>query len=151
MEHTLWLAAEAFLPVDAALIPTGERRPVAGTPFDFRTPISIGARIGANDEQLRLAGGYDHCFVLAEVPRATPARVARLAGDGIVMDVLTTEPGVQFYSGNFLNGQPFAWRTGLCLETQHFPDSPNHPDFPSTVLRPGQGFRSRTIWRFAPV
>jgi aldose 1-epimerase len=147
LDHRLSIPAEAFLPVDAALIPTGERRPVAGTPFDFRTPTPIGARIEADDEQLRLGRGYDHCFILADAPRATVAPAARLEGGGIALEVLTTEPAVQFYSGNGLDGAPFAQRTGLCLETQHFPDSPNHPDFPTTVLRPGETFRSRTALR----
>lgn len=144
MDHEIAIAADRFLPVDAALIPVGELRAVDGTPFDLRRMSRIGALIDADDAQLRLGHGYDHCFVLADAPR--PA--ARLEAEGIVMEVLTTEPAVQFYSGNFLSGQPFAWRTGLCLETQHFPDSPNHPSFPSTVLRPGETYLSRTIYRF---
>jgi aldose 1-epimerase len=148
MDHTLSLAAQSYLPVDANLIPTGERRAVAGTPFDFRQPTRIGAGVDADDEQLRLAGGYDHCFVLADAARAAPEPAARVEADGIVMEVLTTEPGLQLYTGNFLAGEPFAWRTGLCLETQHFPDSPNRLDFPATLLRPGETFRSRTIYRF---
>lgn len=147
LDHELTIAADAFLPVDATLIPTGERRAVADTPFDFRTPMAIGARIDADDAQLRLGGGYDHCFILAGAPRAAPALAARVAAGGITLEVLTTEPAVQLYTGNGLNGAPFARRTGLCLETQHFPDSPNHPDFPSTVLRPGETFRSRTALR----
>ena len=141
LDHELTIPAAAFLPVDATLIPTGERRAVAGTPFDFRT------RIDADDAQLRLGNGYDHCFILADAPRAAPALAAHVAAGGITLEVLTTEPAVQFYTGNGLNGAPFARRTGLCLETQHFPDSPNHADFPSTVLRPGETFRSRTALR----
>ena len=148
MDHVISIAADRYLPVDAALIPTGELRPVAGTPLDLRQPTRIGARINADDPQLRLGGGYDHCFVLADAPHPAPQPAARLEAEGIVMQVLTTEPAVQFYSGNFLSGQPFAWRTGLCLETQHFPDSPNQPGFPSTVLRPGSVYWSRTIYRF---
>jgi aldose 1-epimerase len=146
--HVLRLAADRYLPVDAALIPTGERRPVGGTPFDFRAPMVLGARIDADDEQLRLGGGYDHCYVLADAPRPAPVFAARVAAGGVALEVATTEPAVQLYSGNHLKGDPHAWRTGLCLETQHFPNSPNTPDFPSTVLRPGATFRSVTTWRF---
>ncbi len=149
MDHRISIAADRFLPVRADLIPTGELRPVAGTPFDLRQPVRIGERIDADDAQLRLGGGFDHCFVLADAPHPTAHPAARLAAEGIVMEVLTTEPALQFYSGNFLSGQPFAWRTGLCLETQHFPDSPHHPEFPSTVLRPGESFWSRTVYRFS--
>ncbi len=148
MDHAIAIAADRMLPVDAALIPTGAVVPVAGTPFDLREEVRIGARIGVDDAQLRLGGGFDHCFVLADAPRTTPRPAARVSAEGIVMEVLTTEPAVQFYSGNFLGGEPFAWRTGLCLETQHFPDSPNQPAFPSTVLRPGVLFWSRTVYRF---
>ncbi|HYF08115.1 MAG TPA: aldose epimerase family protein [Acetobacteraceae bacterium] len=158
LDHVLEIGAEAFTPVDATLIPTGEIRPVAGTPFDFRTPQPIGARIGAPDEQLRIAGGYDHNFVLREpaVP-GMPRLAARLASprSGLGLEVLTTEPGLQLYTGNVM-GPPQRGRQGgtlrrhgaLCLETQHFPDSPNRPHFPSTVLRPGAAFRSRTLYRF---
>ncbi len=148
LDHAISIAADRFLPVDAALIPTGELRPVAGTPFDLRRPTRIGDRIGADDPQLRRGNGFDHCFVLADAPHPAPQPAARLEAEGIVMAVLTTEPAVQFYSGNFLAGQPFAWRTGLCLETQHFPDSPNRSAFPSTVLRPGAAYWSRTVYRF---
>jgi aldose 1-epimerase len=147
--HTLTISADAFTPVDVALIPTGELRPVADTPFDFRTPATVGARIGTPDEQLLRGAGYDHNFVLRDAPAPAPVPAARLEAAGLVMEVLTTEPGVQFYSGNFLNGRPFPRRSALCLETQHFPDSPNKPAFPSTVLRPGEVFRSVTLFRFA--
>jgi aldose 1-epimerase len=152
----LMLDADRYTPVDSTLIPTGELRPVAGTPFDFRTPMAIGARIAADDEQLRFAGGYDHNFVLNGA-----AGTLRLVGtvrdpqSGRVMEISTTEPGMQFYSGNFLDGSNvgkggarYEHRAGFCLETQHFPDSPNHPDFPSTVLRPGEEYRSTTVYRF---
>lgn len=151
MDHRLSIAADRMLPVDAQLIPTGAIQPVAGTPFDLRDDIRIGDRIDGTDAQLRFAGGFDHCFVLADAPRTTPRPAARVTAGDVVMEVLTTEPAVQFYSGNFLGGSPFAWRTGLCLETQHFPDSPHHPDFPSTILRPGAIFWSRTIYRFGAV
>ncbi len=156
--HELELAAEAFTPVDATLIPTGEIRPVAGTPFDFRRPVAIGARIDASDEQLRLGSGYDHNFVLPARPAPGPELAARVRDpeSGRTLQVLTTEPGIQFYSGNHLgkggpagkHGHAYARRSGLALETQHFPDSPNHPDFPSTIVRPGEEFVSRTVFRF---
>jgi aldose 1-epimerase len=141
--HVLTSPAERFTPVDAGLIPTGELRPVAGTPFDFRTPTPIGARIDADDAQLRVDPGYDHNFVLGNAPSETPRLAARVQAGGVILEVRTTEPGVQLYTGNFLSA-PFGNRGGFCLETQHFPDSPNRPEFPSTVLRPGETFRSRT-------
>ncbi len=151
--HELMIDADSFTPVDATLIPTGEIRPVAGTPFDFSRPTPIGARIGAHDEQLRLGGGYDHNFVLRHTIGEGPELAARVRepATGLTMEVWTTEPGVQFYSGNFLDdspGRPFPHRHGFCLETQHFPDSPNKPAFPSSVLRPGETFRSTTLFRF---
>lgn len=149
MEHVLRLDADRFIVADAEAIPTGELRPVAGTAFDFRAATPIGARIDADDPQVRMAGGYDHCFVLADAPRKLPAFAASLTAGDLRMDVLTTEPGVQLYTGNFLSGAPFAWRTGMCLETQHFPDSPNQPAFPSTILRPDRTFESCTQFRFA--
>jgi aldose 1-epimerase len=155
--HELTLAADRFTPVDSSLIPTGELRAVAGTPMDFRTPTTIGARIGQDDEQLRFGKGYDHNWVVNG-----PAGTLRLAArvhepqSGRVMEVRTTEPGIQFYTGNFLDGTivgkggtTYRHRTGFCLETQHFPDSPNHPDFPSTALRRGQEFHSTTVFRFS--
>jgi aldose 1-epimerase len=155
--HLLELGASRFTPVDATLIPTGELRSVRGTPFDFSTPERIGARIGADDEQLRLAGGYDHNFVLDRPGGAEPMLAARLTDpvSGRGVDIHTTEPGMQFYTGNFLDGTvmgkggvPHRYRSGLALETQHFPNSPNEPAFPSTILRPGAEHRSRTIYHF---
>jgi aldose 1-epimerase len=157
LDHTLELSASRFTPVDPTLIPTGELRPVQGTPFDFTTPETVGARISEDDEQLRLAGGYDHNFVLdrdAETRMVLAARLTDpLSGRGL--DIHSTEPGIQCYSGNFLDGTatgkggvPLKYRSGLALETQHFPDSPNEPRFPSTILRPGAEHRSRTIYHF---
>jgi aldose 1-epimerase len=129
---------------------------VAGTPFDFRAPHTIGERIGADNEQLRFGGGYDHNFVLTRsgTGLALAARVHDPVS-GRTLEIRTTEPGIQFYSGNFLDGSitgkrgvVYAHRTGLALETQHFPDSPNHPNFPSTILAPGQVYRSSTVWTF---
>lgn len=157
LEQELELAASRYTPVDSGLIPTGELRPVAGTPMDFREPISIGARIEEADEQLRFGGGYDHNFVLDGYDGSLrfAARVYEPTG-GRVMEVYTTEPGIQFYSGNFLDGSnvgkgdtPYEHRSGFCLETQHFPDSPNQPQFPSTVLRPGERYESTTLYRFS--
>jgi aldose 1-epimerase len=160
LDHVLTIAADRFTPVDAALIPTGELRPVAGTPFDFREPARVGGRVDEpGNEQLRIAGGYDHNFVLRPAPAGQALRFAARLEEpsrGISMEVWTTEPGLQFYSGNFLDGSrrgrggaPLEHRGGLCLETQHFPDSPNRPDFPSVVLRPGETFRSSTLYRFS--
>jgi aldose 1-epimerase len=155
--HLLQIDADYFTPVGPGLVPTGELRAVAGTPLDFRAATAIGARIGAADGQLALAGGYDHNWVLNRHDGEL-VRAARLAGpeSGRVLEVLTTEPGLQFYSGNFLDGsvvgrggERYGRRAGLCLETQHFPDSPHHPGFPSTVLRPGETHRSRTVYRFS--
>lgn len=154
--HVLELNAMACTPVDEGLIPTGEIAFVGGTPFDFRRPRAIGERIDDADEQLRRAGGYDHNFVLErDGGGLTRAATVREPESGRILDVLTTEPGVQFYSGNFLDGtlqgksgRPYARRSGFCLETQHFPDSPNQPDFPSAILRPGQTLRSTTVCRF---
>ena len=157
LDHELQLHASHFTPVDGTLIPTGEIRPVAGTPFDFTTPARIGARIDQADEQLRRAGGYDHNFILGEAAPGGPRPAARLHEpvSGRVLEVLTTEPGIQFYSGNFLSGEAgkdgrrYAHRHVLALETQHFPDSPNQPAFPSTILRPGEEYTSRTVYRFS--
>jgi aldose 1-epimerase len=155
--HLLTIDAAAFTPVDETLIPTGQIRPVSTTPFDFRRAKAIGSRINYGDPQLAFGKGYDHNFVLAKAAGALK-RAARLhdPSSGRSLEILTTEPGIQFYSGNFLDGtirssdgKPFEHRGGLALETQHFPDSPNHANFPSTKLRRGQVFRSETIWRFS--
>ena len=139
------------------LSPTGELREVAGTPMDFRTSFAIGARIDGDDDQLELGCGYDHNFVLnrRDTVTSSAARVVE-PNSGRVMEVLTTEPGVQFYSANFLDGRikgkggaAYGPRCALCLETQHFPDSPNQPEFPPTVLRPGDEYRSTTVYRFS--
>ena len=152
--HQLTLEAEAFTPVDCTLIPTGRIVPVAGTPFDFRTPAAIGARIGVPDPQLQYARGYDHNFVLRrEGPgHRLAARVVE-PSTGRTLEVSTTEPGLQFYSGNHLDGagrggRVYGRHSGFCLETQHFPDSPNQPGFPSTILRPGARYQSRTVFAF---
>jgi aldose 1-epimerase len=155
--HQLTIAADSFTPVDSTLIPTGAIAPVTGTPFDFRAPVAVGARIEQPDEQLRRGQGYDHNFVLNRSgPGLVHAASVFEPTTGRVLDVFTTEPGVQFYSGNFLDGsitgkagRVYGHRYGLCLETQHFPDSPNHPNFPSTILRPGDAYRSRTVFRFS--
>jgi len=157
LDHVLTLDAVAFTPVDSTLIPTGEIASVAGTPFDFRSPTPIGARLAQQNTQLRFGGGYDHNWVLDRASEPGLVHAARLLepGSGRTLDVSTTEPGVQFYSGNFLDGtikgkggRVYAHRSGLCLETQHFPDSPNHAGFPSTILRPGQTYRSRSVFAF---
>jgi len=150
------IAADGFTPIDATLIPTGEVRPVRGTPFDFTTPTAIGSRITQRDSQLVFGRGYDHNFVLSKPAEAfgIAARVVE-PSSGIGMEVWSTEPGLQFYSGNFLDGhhrgkgdRPYSHRYGFCLEPQHFPDSPNQPSFPGVVLRPGQQYMTTTIYRF---
>lgn len=177
--HLLTLNADRYTPVREGLIPTGELVEVEGTPFDFRRPRPIGERIGDPHPQLLLAGGYDHNFVLGQGPQArgrfldqegrplwargapewlrglTPAARVVEPGSGRILEVYTSEPGIQLYSGNFLDGSirgkggvVYGHRAGFCLETQHFPDSPNQPGFPSTWLRPGEEYRSRTVYRF---
>ena len=155
--HHLMLNADRFTPVDKTLIPTGEIRPVQGTPLDFTQPTAIGARINDNYEQLVVGRGYDHNFVInrKEDGLILAARVHEPTS-GRVLEVFTTEPAVQFYSGNFLDGtitgkhgHVYKQRNGFCLETQHYPDSPNHPDFPSTILRPGATFHSQTVFKFS--
>ena len=157
LDHTLTLNASLFLPVTDSLIPTGIAE-VDDTPFDFREPTPISQRIRSCHEQLLKARGYDHCFVLDRNGAKGLVHAARLAdpASGRVLDLSTTEPGVQFYSGNFLDGrlrgahgQAYRQGDGVCLETQHYPNSPNRPDFPSTVLRPGETFQSTTVHRFS--
>jgi aldose 1-epimerase len=154
--HRLWIDADRVTCVGPGLIPTGELSRVDGTPLDFRTPTPIGARLGVTDGQLALAGGYDHNWVLNRAGGAGLALAARLAGPetGRTLEVWTTEPGLQFYSGNFLDGslvgrggEAYGRHAGLCLEAQHFPDSPHQPGFPSTMLRPGERYRTRTVYR----
>lgn len=156
--HELEIAAAYVTPVDETLIPTGAYRGVHGTPFDFTRPRAIGERIAAADEQLRVAAGYDHNFVLNAGVTSVPSFAARLRDptSGRTLEVLTTEPGLQLYTGNYLgrgrpgkSGHAYARHAAVALETQHFPDSPNHPGFPSTVLRPGQELASTTIYRFS--
>ncbi|MFP4223763.1 MAG: aldose epimerase family protein [Phycisphaeraceae bacterium] len=156
LDHELTIKADHITPVNEGQIPTGELMPVDGTPFDFRDPHAIGERIDADHPQLERGGGYDHNYVvtgwngkLQLIARAKDPRTGR------VMEVLSTEPGVQFYTGNFLDGQnvgkggtAYDRRTGFCLETQHYPDSPNKPQFPSTILRPDEVYRSVTVYRF---
>ncbi|HWQ55495.1 MAG TPA: aldose epimerase family protein [Bryobacteraceae bacterium] len=157
LKHQMMIYADRYTPVDAGLIPTGEPRKVEGTPFDFRKPVEIGARIGEKDEQLVRGGGYDHNFVLnSGGGTLAPAGRVKEPGSGRVMEVLTTQPGVQFYTGNFLDGtlkgkggKVYGHRYGFCLETQHFPDSPNRPAFPSVVLRPGEKYATTTVYRFS--
>ncbi|QNA88278.1 galactose mutarotase [Massilia sp. Dwa41.01b] len=156
LDHEIEIAAGAIVPVDADLVPTGTLMDATGTPFDFRTARPIGARIDEAHEQLRHGGGYDHCFVLDKQPGAMSlaARV-RDPGSGRVLELFTQEPGVQFYSGNFLDGslrgkgQSYPYRGGFCLEPQHFPDSPNQPGFPNTILRPGEVYETESRFRFS--
>ncbi|MDX9772942.1 MAG: aldose epimerase family protein [Bacteroidales bacterium] len=154
LDHEAVIRASAFTPVDSTLIPTGEIRPVEGTPFDFRTPHLIGERIGEDYDQLVLGGGYDHNFVLDNV-ELVDAEVYD-PSTGRLLEVVTDQPGVQFYTGNFLDGTQtgrggmvYNYRTGFCLETQHFPDSPNQLSFPSVVLTPEEPFLSSTTYRFS--
>ena len=156
LNHELQINADYFTPVDAGLIPTGKLKKVDGTPFDFRKPFKIGARINMKEEQLNFGKGYDHNWVLNKKD-TTMTMAAKISEPttGRVMEVWTTEPALQFYSGNFLDGtgtgkggRPYQHRTAFCLETQHFPDSPNHKNFPSTVLRLGEKYRQHTIYKF---
>ena len=158
LDHDLSLAAAAFLPVDEQLIPLGEPAPVAGTPFDFTTSRQLGEHIDEPHEQLALAGGYDHCWVLDGGRTTNPRPVAELvhAPSGRILTMSTTEPGIQVYTGNGLDGtltgpsgRPYRRYAGIALETQHFPDSPNRPHFPTTELRPGTEYRSSTIYAFS--
>ena len=158
LEEELTLEADAFTPVgDAAAIPTGEIATVEGTPFDFRKGTKIGARIGEKNDQLTYGRGYDHNWVVrGKAGKLRPAARVVAAKSGRVLTVETTEPGIQFYSGNFLDGTlvgksgvAYGQRSGLCLETQAFPDAPNHANFPSTELKPGEVYASVTTWEFS--
>lgn len=156
LDHVLMINADHYTPVDATSIPVGEIASLDGSPLDFREPVAIGARIGDENEQLGFGAGYDHNYVINR--DADGLALAATVGEpetGRAMDVLTAEPGVQFYSGNFLDGHhvgkgqvAYQHRSGLCLETQHYPDSPNQPDFPSTVLRPGETYKTSTVYKF---
>jgi len=159
LDHLVTIDADRYTPVDSTLIPTGELRQVSGTAFDFRNPQSIGKHINDDDEQLRLGRGYDHNWVLNK-PGSDALALAAVLTDpqsGRSLEVRTTQPGLQFYSGNFLDGKPagngtvFNYRTGLCLETQHFPDSPNQASFPSTILQPGHIYSQKTVLSFRVV
>jgi aldose 1-epimerase len=157
LDHRVMINAARFTPVNSTLIPTGELRNVEGTPLDFRQPTAIGDRIDSSDEQMKFAQGYDHNFVL-DHSGSGPVLAARISHpqSGRVMEVLTTQPGMQFYTGNHLegeikgkNGAVYRFRGGFCCETQHYPDSPNQPAFPTTELKPGQTFQQTTIFRFS--
>ena len=157
LNHLVKLEADRFTPIDAGLIPTGEIRSVAGTPFDFRRETAVGTRIDAKDEQITFGKGYDHNWVLNGSP-GTLRKAAEVYSprSGRLLTVSTTEPGVQFYTGNFLdgsltgkNGRKYVQRSGLCLETQHYPNSPNQPTFPSTVIKKGVPMQSTTVWQFS--
>lgn len=157
LDHMLMIDADRFTPVDSTLIPTGELQDVTGTPMDFRTPVAIGARINGDDVQLKRGGGYDHNWVvngfgkgMRVIARVTDAKTGR------ILEVRSAEPGLQFYSGNFLDGtlvgkysRKYVHRYGFCLEPQHFPDSPNQPGFPSVVLKPGDTYRNRIVYAFS--
>ncbi len=157
VDSVVTIHADQFTPVNAHLIPTGELRAVDGTPFDFRKPTKISARIDQNDQQLVFGQGYDHNYVLNRSGIAPAlAAVAHDTRSGRVLEVLTTQPGMQFYTGNHLDGSvkgkggiAYRYRSGMCFETQHFPDSPNQPQFPSTELTPGEHYRATTVFRFA--
>jgi aldose 1-epimerase len=155
--HEVMINADKTTPVDSGLIPTGELRPVKGTPFDFNTPTAIGARINQNDEQLKFGKGYDHNWIINK-PAGELGLMARVyePSTGRLLEVLSTEPALQFYSGNFLDGTlkgkggwVYQFRNGFCMEPQHYPDSPNKPDFPSTVLKPGQVYSNTILYRFS--
>jgi len=157
LHHVVMIPADKFTPVDSTLIPTGELKPVEGTPFDFRKPTAIGARINQDDEQLKFGKGYDHNWVINK-PMGQYGLMARVTEptSGRVMEVYSDEPGLQFYSGNFLDGTlkgkggwVYQFRDGFCMEPQHYPDSPNRPEFPSVVLKPGQTFHNTIVYKFS--
>jgi aldose 1-epimerase len=156
LSHEVYINADKFTPVDATLITTGELKDVTGTPFDFRTPTAIGARIGQDDEQLKFGKGYDHNWVINH-PMGELGLDARITdpSSGRVLEVLSTEPGLQFYSGNFLDGtitgkagHVYQFRNAIALEPQHYPDSPNHDNFPSVVLHPGETYHNTIVYHF---
>ena len=162
LPEVMQINADQYTPVDAGLIPVGGPKPVAGTPLDFNKPTAIGARINEPNEQLKLAGGYDHNWILRGAGSGNSKGEMKVAAkvydpkSGRVLTVTTTQPGVQFYSGNFLDGSfkgksgvAYKKYAGLCLETQHYPDSPNQPDFPSTLLKPGETMHSTTVFTFS--
>jgi aldose 1-epimerase len=154
LDHEVVLRASAFIPVDSVMIPTGEIRPVAGTPFDFTTPHLIGERITEKYDQLILGLGYDHTYVLDNKEDVDVTVYEPVSGR--VLEVITNEPGIQFYTGNFLDGtqtghagKVYNYRSGFCLESGHYPDSPNQPEFPTTILNPGEVYETTTIYRFS--
>ena len=157
LNHEVMIDADRFVPIDSTLIPLGELAPVEGTPLDFTEPTKVGTHIDDEHPQIAYGLGYDHCWVLnKEGGELGLAATVYEPTSGRFMEVLTTEPGVQFYSGNFLDGTltgkggtVYEKRSGLCLETEHFPDSPNQPQFPSTVLRPGETYRTTTVYKFS--
>jgi aldose 1-epimerase len=158
LNHIVQINADKYTPVDSTLIPTGKLEPVAGTPFDFNKPTAIGLRINAKNQQLKNGTGYDHNFVLNGTAPGKYVHAAKVVGDksGIVMDIYTQEPGLQFYSGNFMqskntfkSGSKDDFRTAFAMETQHFPDSPNQPSFPSTTLKPGQVYKTSSYYKFS--
>jgi aldose 1-epimerase len=156
LQNQVKINASRYTPVDDNLIPTGESAPVAGTPFDFRKPTAVGARINEDNNQLKKGQGYDHNWVLDSGGKFSEAAEVYEPSSGRVLQVLTDQPGVQFYTGNFLDGtvkgkggNAYPHRGALCLETQHFPDSPNHPKFPTTELKPGQKYHTVTVFRFS--
>jgi aldose 1-epimerase len=159
LQHELVLNADQFIPVDKTLIPTGKLQNVEETPFDFRTPITIGSRISKKDQQLEFGGGYDHCWVIRDSSANDSLKLAGTLYEpisGRLLSISTTEPGIQFYSGNFLDGSNigkkgaiYKHRYGLCLESEHFPDSPNQKTFPSVELNPGEVYRTQTVYAFS--
>lgn len=157
LDHVVMINASQFVPVDSTLIPTGKLKSVKGTPFDFTQPTPVGQRIDAQDQQIAYGGGYDHCWVINQQGSGLAlAATVHDPASGRFMEVMTTEPGVQFYTGNFLDGSltgkygvAYKQRYGLCLETEHFPDSPNQPNFPSVVLNPGETYQTATVYRFS--
>ncbi len=160
LNHIVEIYADKYNPVDTTLIPTGQLAPVAGTPFDFNKPTTIGARIDSANEQLKFGKGYDHNFILNGTKVNGLNHAATVTGDksGIMMDIYTEEPGLQFYSGNFMQskntfkgGSKDDFRTAFAMETQHYPDSPNQPSFPSTVLKPGDVYKTTSVYVFSTI